>query len=239
VTAAAGDSHAALMDRIYRRQRYIYDFTRKYYLFGRDRMIRQLALKPGARVVEVGCGTARNLIMIAGLYPKAKVYGLDASSQMLATATRSLAQAGLTGRVKLIEAYAEALSPALFGETEPFDAVVFSYSLSMIPDWKQALRSAAASLGSGGKIHIVDFGDLKGLGRPIERVLRAWLSLFHVAPREELLTTLEIASQRELVVLPGRYSFVLAASGEQVLEALERPVAEGSQALRKSESRPV
>ena len=58
-------AHAALMDRVYRRQRYIYDLTRRYYLFGRDKLIRELALKPGEAVVEVGCGTARNLIRIA------------------------------------------------------------------------------------------------------------------------------------------------------------------------------
>ena len=57
--------HSDLMDRIYRHQRYIYDITRKYYLFGRDRMIRELDLKPGDRLVEVGCGTARNLVRIA------------------------------------------------------------------------------------------------------------------------------------------------------------------------------
>src|SRR5471032_2781082 len=112
------------MDRIYRRQRYVYDFTRKYYLFGRDRLIRQMALKPGTRVIEVGCGTARNLIKIARKYPGVRLYGLDASAEMLVTANRSLAQAGLGGQVKLVKAYAEALSPGLFGETEPFDAIV-------------------------------------------------------------------------------------------------------------------
>ena len=49
--------HAALMDEVYRRQRFIYDLTRKYYLFGRDKLIRELALAPGERLVEVGCGT--------------------------------------------------------------------------------------------------------------------------------------------------------------------------------------
>ena len=58
------------MDRVYRYQRYIYDFTRKYYLFGRDRLIRELALKPGERVVEIGCGTARNLIRMARPTPR-------------------------------------------------------------------------------------------------------------------------------------------------------------------------
>jgi S-adenosylmethionine-diacylgycerolhomoserine-N-methlytransferase len=216
VTAAEGGDHAALMDRIYRRQRYLYDFTRKYYLFGRDRLIRQMALKPGARVIEVGCGTARNLIKIAKAYPGVKLYGLDASAEMLTSARQSIARAGLDGQVKLVQAYAEALSPSLFGETEAFDAVVFSYSLSMIPDWKQALRSALGTLAPGGKLHIVDFGDLKGLGRPAERILRAWLGMFHVAPREELLTTLEVTSKKELVLLPGRYAFVLSVNCAEI-----------------------
>jgi len=228
---ATVDSHAALMDRIYRRQRYIYDFTRKYYLFGRDTLIDQLALKPGARVIEVGCGTARNLVRIAQKYPDAKLYGLDASSEMLTTAQESLAQAGLAGKVELVEAYAEDLSPSLFGESEPFDAVVFSYSLSMIPDWKQALRSALAALARSGSLHIVDFGDLKGLGRLTELLLRGWLGLFHVAPREELLKTLEAGLDRRCapLLLPGRYAFVLSCSAEDIRKSPGWSVAVGSQ----------
>jgi S-adenosylmethionine-diacylgycerolhomoserine-N-methlytransferase len=216
VTSAG--SHGALMDRIYRRQRHIYDFTRKYYLFGRDTLINRLDLKPDARVLEVGCGTARNLIRIAKEYPDAKLYGLDASAQMLATAQHSLAHAGLATRVKLIEAYAENLAPGLFGESEPFDAIVFSYSLSMIPDWKQALRAATMTLAPDGVLHIVDFGDLRGLVRPVEAMLRSWLGLFHVAPRAELLETLEKnpITRTRLTLLPGRYAFLLSCRSSEL-----------------------
>src|SRR5580700_5085304 len=102
-----GGAHAALMDKVYRRQRYIYDLTRRYYLFGRDKLIRELALKPGEAVVEVGCGTARNLIRIARLYPGAELFGLDASQEMLRTAAQNIAAAGLTGRITLRHGYAE------------------------------------------------------------------------------------------------------------------------------------
>src|SRR5215469_4205976 len=105
MTGANTRDHAALMDSVYRRQRYIYDFTRKYYLFGRDRLIRELALAPGARVVEVGCGTGRNLVQIARRYPEAKLFGLDASSEMLKSATHSLKRAGLESRVALAHGY--------------------------------------------------------------------------------------------------------------------------------------
>ena len=96
-----GGAHAALMDKVYRRQRYIYDLTRRYYLFGRDKLIRELALKPGEAVVEIGCGTARNLIRIARLYPQAELFGLDASQEMLRTAAQNIAAAGLTERITL------------------------------------------------------------------------------------------------------------------------------------------
>ncbi|HXC54260.1 MAG TPA: class I SAM-dependent methyltransferase [Rhizomicrobium sp.] len=220
-------SHAALMDQVYRRQRYIYDFTRKYYLFGRDRLIRQLQLKPGARVIEIGCGTSRNLIKMAEAYPGAHLFGLDASAEMLLSSARAIERAGLGSRIKLVQAYAEDLTPALFGEQEPFDAAVFSYSLSMIPDWKQALRAAHGALAPGGKIHVVDFGDLKGLGRLGERILRGWLSLFHVAPREELLKTIEKGDARaswgSLELLAGRYAFVWTADqGDDFWTALAK-----------------
>ncbi|MBV9539852.1 MAG: class I SAM-dependent methyltransferase [Alphaproteobacteria bacterium] len=206
------------MDDVYRYQRYVYDFTRKYYLFGRDQVIRELAVPPGGRVLEVGCGTARNLIKIARRYPDAVLFGLDASAEMLITARESVERAGLSRRIKLVQAYAEDTSPGLFGETAAFDRIVFSYSLSMIPDWKQALKAASGALASGGTLHVVDFGDLKGLGRIGERVLRRWLALFHVAPRDEMLSALEAKSigGARLHLLPGRYAFVWTA-GKSVI----------------------
>jgi S-adenosylmethionine-diacylgycerolhomoserine-N-methlytransferase len=206
--------HAALMDLVYRRQRYFYDLTRKYYLFGRDRLIRELALAPGERLVEVGCGTARNLVRIARLYPEAELFGLDASLEMLKTAADSLARAGLSDRVRLIQGFAEGLSPAMFGESRPFDRAIFSYSLSMIPDWRGALAAAGGALAQSGQVHVVDFGDLSGLGRLGASCLRSWLALFHVEPRVEILHGVERlsagnkAGAGELWISPARYAFL-------------------------------
>jgi S-adenosylmethionine-diacylgycerolhomoserine-N-methlytransferase len=203
--------HSALMDRIYRHQRYIYDITRKYYLFGRDRLIRELALKPGDRLVEIGCGTARNLVKIARAYPGVRLYGLDASHEMLKSAAETVARAGLQDRITLAHGYAEALNPAMFEEAVPFDAALFSYSLSMIPDWKAAINAASANLVPAGHVHIVDFGDLTGLGRLARAAMLGWLNLFHVAPRTELLARLEGETGARLRFLPGRYAFLFTA----------------------------
>jgi S-adenosylmethionine-diacylgycerolhomoserine-N-methlytransferase len=204
------------MDRIYRHQRYIYDITRKYYLFGRDRLIRELDLKPGDRLVEIGCGTARNLVKIARRYPEARLFGLDASHEMLKSAAHTIARAGLGHRITLAHGYAEDLSPAMFGETEPFDACLFSYSLSMIPDWRGAINAASRNLAAGGHVHIVDFGDLTGLGGIARAAMMGWLHLFHVAPREELLTRLEHQPGAALRLLPGRYAFLFSSGGLSV-----------------------
>lgn len=210
------DDHSALMDRIYRHQRYIYDITRKYYLFGRDRMIRDLDLKPGDRLVEIGCGTARNLVKIARRYPEARLYGLDASHEMLKSAAHTIARAGLDHRITLAHGYAENLNPAMFGETEPFEACLFSYSLSMIPDWRGAINAASRNLADGGQIHIVDFGDLTGLGGIARAAMMGWLHLFHVAPREELIARFEHEPGADLRLLPGRYAFLFSSGSISV-----------------------
>jgi S-adenosylmethionine-diacylgycerolhomoserine-N-methlytransferase len=220
IAPANEKAHAALMDRVYRRQRHFYDLTRKYYLLGRDRLVRELQARPGDCVVEIGCGTARNLIRIAQRYPGVRLFGLDASAEMLRTATDALARAGLSERVVLKQGLAENVTPRFFGLDAPFDHAIFSYSLSMIPDWRAALAAAASSLREEGRLHVVDFGDQRTFWPIARRALRAWLGLFHVAPRDELLGALETTNSGEegytLHVLPGRYAFVLKVAPRSV-----------------------
>jgi S-adenosylmethionine-diacylgycerolhomoserine-N-methlytransferase len=208
----ADGSHGALMDRVYGRQRHIYNLTRRYYLIGRDDLIQGLNLTPGDSAVEIGCGTARNLIAIARRYPGARLFGLDASSEMLRTAQEAVNDAGLSRRITLNHGSAENLSPEFFGESRGFDSAIFSYSLSMIPGWRRALVAAAAALSAGGRMHVVDFGDFARLPRVAAAALRFWLRKFHVTPRVELLQVLEQAASEtgsgsKLRIYPGRYAF--------------------------------
>lgn len=176
----AGD-HAALMDRVYRGQRHIYDATRKYYLFGRDRLIDELGAAPGMAVLEVGCGTGRNLAKIAQAWPGVKLHGLDISAQMLKSARATL---GSTGHLALGDA--TRFEPRELFSRTGFERVVLSYALSMIPDWEAALAQAMAAVAPGGTLHVVDFGDLAGLPRPVRGGLEAWLAKFYVSPRRTL-----------------------------------------------------
>lgn len=180
-----GNDHAALMDAVYRHQRHIYDVTRAWYLLGRDRLIAALDPAPGARVLEVACGTGRNLHRIGRRYPEAALFGFDISSEMLQSAQARLG-AGKAARARLALGDACTFDPqALFG-VPGFDRVVLSYCLSMIPDWEAALDRAVAALAPGGVVHIVDFHDQAGLPGWFGAGLRGWLARFHVTPRDEL-----------------------------------------------------
>lgn len=66
---AQSEAHAGLMDGMYRYQRHIYDLTRKYYLLGRDKAIRSLGVPKGGTLLEVGCGTGRNLAIAHRHFP--------------------------------------------------------------------------------------------------------------------------------------------------------------------------
>lgn len=180
------DSHAEHLDRNYRYQRHVYDVTREYYLLGRKRLIEDLAPPSGGSVLEIGCGTALNLVRAHRRYPDARYFGVDLSRMMLETAEASLLRRGLGDRIRLARGDATAFDAKfLFGEAH-FDRVFFSYSLSMMPPWEMALHRATALLAPGGRLHVVDFGDCEGLPAPMKRALYAWLGRFRVTPRQDM-----------------------------------------------------
>ncbi|WP_068076369.1 class I SAM-dependent methyltransferase [Novosphingobium lentum] len=202
--------HGALMDSVYRKQRHVYDATRKFYLFGRDQLIDGLALPHGGNVLEIGCGTGRNLARIAKRWPGTTLYGLDISAEMLKSASERT-----SGMARLAQGDATQFDPeALFGAAT-FDRVVISFALSMIPDWEQALLHAASLLAPGGSLHVVDFGDMKRMPAIIRAPLRRWLTWFHVAPRNDLVRlALAQAARRGLgcrsrIGLGGYYQMVI------------------------------
>jgi len=189
------------MDGIYRRQRHVYDLTRYCYLLGRDHLISELDPPAGGSVIEIGCGTGRNLIAAAARYPEVRFYGLDISEEMLKTARRSIASSGATSRITIAQGNALTFAPQpTFGESK-FDRVFFSYALSMVPGWQAALAHALSLVAPGGRLYIVDFGQCEVLPRWFKRGLFRWLDLFHVTPRADLETFLRaLASSRRAVM---------------------------------------
>lgn len=188
--------HAELMDGVYRVQRHFYDATRKYYLLGRDRMIAGLDVPNRGAVLELGCGTGRNLVLAARRYPKAQFFGLDISAEMLVSAGAAIDRAGLSGRVALARGDATRFDARESFGTGRFDRVFISYALSMIPGWERTVSLGLDALAPGGSLHVVDFGGQERLPAWFRAGLRAWLAKFHVSPRDELRAVLESECER-------------------------------------------
>lgn len=206
-TNTAGLDAATHMDGIYRYQRHIYDATRKFYLLGRDKLLDNLNPPPGGHVLEVACGTGRNLILAARRYPHATLYGFDISEEMLETARKSVARAGLSSRIHLAQGDASNFTAKdLFGVPH-FDRVFISYAVSMIPPWQQALDSALAATGPGGELHVVDFGEQKELPGWFKKGLVAWLAKFSVTPRPDLETELKRVAREKDAMLAFTWLF--------------------------------
>ena len=187
--------HGEAMDRMYRFQRHFYDASRRYYLLGRDQLLDRLASPPGGSILEIGCGTGRNLIGAAQRYGDAKLFGIDISQEMLKTALGSMSRMGFERRVRVACADATSFDPMASLGQHQFDRIYFSYTLSMVPEWQMALRHAFSLLAKDGELHIVDFGQCEGLPRGFRAMLFRWLELFHVSPRTGL--------KNELAKIPG------------------------------------
>ncbi len=179
-------SHSQLMDRIYRHQRHVYDASRKYYLLGRDALIDRLAPPEHGSVLELGCGTGRNLIVTAQKYPACELHGIDVSLEMLKTAGASVVRHNLQSRIRLAQCDATTFRPEKVFGVRGFDRVMLSYSLSMMSVWQEAVEHALALTKPGGSVHIVDFGQGEDLPRLFRTALFKWLSMFHVTPRADL-----------------------------------------------------
>jgi S-adenosylmethionine-diacylgycerolhomoserine-N-methlytransferase len=202
-------NHAEAMDRIYHFQRHFYDATRKLFLFGRDPLLAGMDIVDGDRVLEMGCGTARNLLCLAKKHPSAMFYGLDASEEMLEIAQRKIVSADCADRIHVEKAYAEDLHhKKIFGLEIGFDKIFFSYSLSMMPAWKEALSAAFANLNPNGGLFVVDFYNQANWPGPIRAAMVKWLSFFHVRFHPEMIE--ELTRQFALHSLKVEVSSILS-----------------------------
>jgi S-adenosylmethionine-diacylgycerolhomoserine-N-methlytransferase len=166
--------------RYYRMHARIYDLTRWTFLRGREELIHRVAAQCRPRnILEVGCGTGKNLLHLGRLFPEAQLWGLDLSPHMLARAHQKLQ--GMDERLTLLEtAYDRPVSPGLF------DLVVFSYALSMFnPGWDAALQAASHDLSPGGAIAVVDFHDSSS------KTFKQWMGVNHVRLDSHLMPRLE------------------------------------------------
>lgn len=141
-TFESGRMDLTPIERYYRFHARIYDLTRWSFLFQRTALIQKMAaLAHPERILEVGCGTGKNLNSLHRTFPGAKITGLDLSGAMLDRAAKTPAYRA--GHVTLCRgAYDKPVA-----QDHPFDLIVFSYALSMFnPGWDLAIKCAREDL---------------------------------------------------------------------------------------------
>ena len=137
----------------------------------RRKAVNRLALTPGMRVLEIGCGTGRNLApLVRAVGAQGRVYGVDLSEGMLAKAEKLCARRGWKN-VMLIRSDA-----AEYGLPEQVDAILFSLSYATMPHHRDVLRHAWKQLKPGGRLVIMDAKPPRGLPGKMLLPLGAWVS---------------------------------------------------------------
>lgn len=148
----SGD-HASNLAAFYGPQAEQYDQFRERLLAGRRELLEALAsrLPNGARIVELGCGTGRNVAFLGATVNSCRELILvDLCQPLLDVAANRFQQCP---QIRCIHGDATRFQP----ESGPVDAVYFSYALTMIPDWQAALENARIMLKPDGILAVVDF----------------------------------------------------------------------------------
>src|SRR5262249_49113795 len=148
-----GGSHGDRLEAFYRQQAGAYDDFRKRLLHGRKEMIEALDVPAGARGLDMGGGTGNNLEYFGDRRPRFhEITIVDLAPSLLRIAEERVARHGWDN-VRTVVADATTYQP----EGGPVDLVMFSYSLTMIPDWFRAIDHAHSILKPGGLVGVADF----------------------------------------------------------------------------------
>ena len=182
------------MDRMYRRQRHIYDLTRKFYLLGRDHLIDALQPPPGGACsrspAAPGATSSARRALSGGALLRPRRFGGDADN-----GARAFAAAGLSGRIMVARGDAADSPRALFG-VAAFDRVVISYALSMIPPGARGPQRAS----SVARRRLAR-RRFRRPGRPaalVSAALRGWLARFRDAAARSGGRVAEVGATREM-----------------------------------------
>jgi ubiquinone/menaquinone biosynthesis C-methylase UbiE len=133
------------------------------------RLVDLLALQPGERVLDVGCGTGELLILAKQRHPETELVGLDVDERIL-----RLARAKAAAKDMSI-AFHSADAAAMPFEEDSFDVIVSSLVFHHLPTTvkRQTFAEIHRVLRPDGRFLLVDFGTKRG----------SWMTILDLATR--------------------------------------------------------
>lgn len=148
----------ALVD-LYRKRAGHYNLTANlYYLIGfremvyRRKAVETINLYPGDTVVEIGCGTGLNFLLLEhAVGPEGKIIGVDLTDEMLEQARQRVKKNGWPN-VELVQSDA-----AAFHFPEKIGGILSTFALTLVPEFDTVIRNGCRSLVRGKRWVILDF----------------------------------------------------------------------------------
>jgi SAM-dependent methyltransferase len=110
----------------------------------------RLAGRPGARILDAGCGAGWSTQALARHYPQALVHGVDVDEASIGLARQNLAGSGLEDRVRF-----DVQDLAVAGE-ESYDVATLFEALHDLSHPVEALTAIRAALRPGGALLVAD-----------------------------------------------------------------------------------
>lgn len=120
----------------------------------RRALVEQADLRPGHRVLEIGCGTGSLLMRITHAQPALELTGLDPDPKALERAKRK-ADAG-SAPIRLDRGFSDALPYPDASFDRVFSCFMFHH-LEGTDEKLQTLREVRRVLAPGGQLHLLDF----------------------------------------------------------------------------------
>ncbi len=156
--------------KYYRFHSGIYDATRWLFLFNRKKAIEKLKLDPNDLIIDFACGTGLN---IRQMIKKTKnISAIDFSEEMLNEAKKKYPGVNFF--------HGDACN---FSFKEKADKIICTYSISLIENWKEAIKNMAMNLNENGTLVILDFYQWKnGFTKLFYPVFKWWLNIHNVNP---------------------------------------------------------
>ncbi|PYI55242.1 demethylmenaquinone methyltransferase [Paenibacillus flagellatus] len=110
--------------------------------------MRQMAVKPGAKALDVACGTCDWTIALAEASRTGEVVGLDFSRNMLEFGERKVAKLGMDKQIRLVHGNAMELP----FDDDTFDYATIGFALRNVPDLVKVLQEMRRVVKPGGLV---------------------------------------------------------------------------------------